>query len=190
VVGVAQAVPGAGLSFAEAQVPHQHQRVLAEDQGLVILTELSVGPADAVERDSLSARVAGEAEFVESLASILEGVREAALLRGNFGHPYVDICLAAEIADCRVDRQSLPVAGFGLIQAVQPLARLGQAEQRRSQPAQVTVTAAASAAARSVTTCSCQYPPRNRYVFTVHASCQACRSRPAAADALMQARST
>jgi hypothetical protein len=31
--------------------------------------------------------------------------------------------------------------GFGLLQAVHPLARLGQAEQRMTQPAQVTVTA-------------------------------------------------
>jgi hypothetical protein len=42
VVGVTQAVPGAGLPFTKAQSRHELQRFPAEGQRLVILTEQSV----------------------------------------------------------------------------------------------------------------------------------------------------
>ena len=127
-VGAAQAVPGGCLSLTKAQFLQEHQRVLAVGQGLVILTDESVGPADVAERDGLPDRVAGEAECVQGPAGVRQSVREAVLVRGKFGHPEADIRLAAEITGCREGLQGAPVMGFGLLQTVQPLARLGQAE--------------------------------------------------------------
>src|SRR5262249_13998533 len=53
VEGAAQAVPGAGLSFAQAQLLHQLQCLLAGRHGLLVLAESRVVPAEAVERECL-----------------------------------------------------------------------------------------------------------------------------------------
>ena len=77
VMGVAQAVLGRGLAFAVAQVLQHRQRLPARRQGVVVLTEQDVGPADAAERLGLPAQIAGPAVRVESPAAVPSSPRSS-----------------------------------------------------------------------------------------------------------------
>ncbi len=118
--GVPEAVPRLRLAETVAEFPLQFQSLLAERDGLRVIAEHGVEPADRVERPGLPGPVAGGAEQVEGLLRMPERLPVAALTLQQPGLMAVRVTLADGVPGRVVQPQCLAQPGIGVAEAAQP----------------------------------------------------------------------
>src|SRR3712207_872288 len=107
-VGEAEAVPGSGLADAITRLPQQGQGLLAADQGLMVVTELSLEPADGVERAGLPVRVIGGPEVPQRPPSVVESLSVTTLSLERPRQGEVGLRLADPVVELLEQGQGLP----------------------------------------------------------------------------------
>jgi hypothetical protein len=125
-VGVAEAVPGVGLPVAVAGLLEQGEGLLAGRQGVPVVAEQGVVPADVVEGVSLPGPVAGGAEQVEGWPGVAEGLGVAALPLRQLGEAVVDEALPGQVPGLAEQVEGLPQLYVRVVEAAQPDVGLGE----------------------------------------------------------------
>src|ERR1700731_531969 len=110
-MSVADAIQREGLAFVLTGLPGQVEGLLAIDQGLFVPSELSLEPADIVQRDRLPGHVAGGAVQIKGPLGAGDGVGKQSLLGQRRAEGDVDIALTGEIAEPVEQGESLAPRG-------------------------------------------------------------------------------
>src|SRR5262249_11420168 len=93
---------------------------LAAGEGLPVVAEQGVQPADLVEGAGLPGLVAGGPEQVEGLPGVVEGLRGVALPLPQVGQVVVGAGLPDLVADLTVQVEGVAELGVGVVEATQP----------------------------------------------------------------------